>query len=134
MPSLTTIEGIGEVLARKLKAGGVGSTDALLARGAARKGRRQISQACGIDEGRVRRFVNHVDLMRIRGVGGEFAELLEAAGVDSVPELARRNPANLARTLAVVNGKERLVRVVPSQTRVGGWIAQARKLSRIVTH
>lgn len=134
MPKLTDIEGIGITLARKLRSGGVGSTDALLLRGANKNGRRVISKTSGIDESRILRFVNQVDLMRVRGIGAEYAELLEAAGVDTVPELAGRNPSNLARALREVNAKKHLVRAVPTEIRISNWIAQARRLGRVVTH
>ena len=134
MAKLTTIEGIGEALAKKLKDIGVGSTDSLLKKGATKQGRISISQGCGIDEGRILKFVNHADLMRIKGVGGEYAEILEAAGVDSVPELARRNAANLADAMASANAAKKLVRAVPTQKRVAGWVTQAATLDRIVGH
>ena len=134
MAKLTTIEGIGDTLAKKLKANGVGSTDALLKKGATKKGRMAISQAAGIDEGRILKFVNHADLMRVKGIGGEYAEILEAAGVDSVPELARRKASNLAGTIASVNATKKLVRAVPTEKRVASWVAQAGKLDRIVGH
>lgn len=134
MAKLTTIEGIGEALAKKLKAGGVGSTDTLLKKGATKPGRMAIAESCGIDEGRVLKFVNHADLMRIKGIGGEYAEILEAAGVDSVPELARRNAANLADAMASVNATRKLVRAVPTQKRVTDWVRQAGTLGRVVGH
>ena len=134
MSKLTTIEGIGPALSAKLREGGVRSINALLQGGATSAGRREISSKSGIDEGRILKFVNHADLMRIRGVGGEYAELLEAAGVDSVPELATRNPQNLATRMAEENAKKRLVRVVPSALRVGNWVEQAKKMERVVRH
>ncbi len=134
MAKLTTIEGIGEALAKKLKDGGVGSTRALLEKGATKQGRIGISQACGIDEGRILKFVNHADLMRIRGIGGEYSELLEAAGVDSVPELARRNAGKLADAMVEKNMAAKLVRAVPSEKRIAGWIQQAKGMGRAVHH
>ena len=134
MAKLTTIEGIGVTLERKLKKGGIGSTDSLLKKGATKKGRVEIATACKIDEGRVLKFVNHADLMRVKGVGGEYAEILEAAGVDSIPELSRRKPANLAGKMAEVNKKKKLVRAVPTEKRVTDWVKQAGKLGRVVGH
>ena len=134
MAKLTMIEGIGETLANKLRKGGVGSTDSLLKEGATKKGRIALAERCGIDEGRILKFVNHADLMRIKGIGGEYSEILEAAGVDSVPELARRNPASLAAAMGVVNAQKKLVRAVPTEKRVAGWVAQAGKLDRVVGH
>lgn len=134
MAKLTTIEGIGDVMAQKLKAAGVGSCEALLKQGCTAAGRKAIAEATGIDAGRILRFVNHADLMRIKGVGGEYAELMEAAGVDTVVELAHRNPANLHAKMAEVNASKRLVRQLPSADTVAGWVAQAKTLPRTVTH
>lgn len=134
MTKLTDIEGIGPTFAEKLKTMGIGSIPALLARGATARGRADIVSASGIDAGRVLRFINHADLCRIRGVGGEYAELLEASGVDSVPELAMRNADNLAQRMSEVNEQKRLVRNLPSAKAVAGWIIQAKTLPRIVSH
>ncbi len=134
MAKLTTIEGIGPRLAGKLKKGGIGSTGALLKAGATKKGRRQICRDCELDEGRILKWVNHADLMRVRGIGGEYAELLEAAGVDSVPELRRRNSVNLATRMQEVNRTKRMVRQLPGPGTVAKWVSQARTLERVVTH
>ncbi len=134
MTKLTDIEGIGAKFEEQLKGAGVGSVEALLEQGATSKGRTVIASATGIDASRVQRFVNHADLFRIKGVGGEFAELLEASGVDSVPELAQRNADNLAQRMSEVNEQKRLVRSVPSAKTLADWIGQAQKLDRVVTH
>ncbi len=134
MTSLTTIEGIGPVFEEKLNAAGITSCEELLTRGATKQGREDIVNASGIDASRILRFVNHADLCRIKGVGGEYSELLEAAGVDSVPELAQRNAANLAAKMAEVNEAKSLVRQVPSETSVAGWVEEAKSLPRVVTH
>lgn len=134
MADLTTIEGIGDTLAAKLVEAGVKGTDALLQKGASKQGRQTLAEAAGIDEGRILKFVNHADLMRIKGIGGEFSELLEAAGVDTVPELAQRNAANLAAKMAEVNATKKLTRVVPTEPVVEAWVAQANTLDRVVTH
>lgn len=134
MRKLTTIEGIGETTAQRLIDAGIGNTDTLLEKGASAAGRREIAEATGMDAGRVLKFVNHADLMRIRGVGGEYSELLEASGVDSVPELAQRNADNLAAKMAEVNAAKQLTRSVPSAKTVSEWVGQAKALARIVTH
>ncbi|MGD2071605.1 MAG: DUF4332 domain-containing protein [Gemmatimonadota bacterium] len=134
MAKLTTIEGIGEKLAEKLKKNGVGSTEKLLEKGATKKGRAEIAEASGIDEKRILKFVNHADLMRIKGVGGEYAELLEAAGVDTVAELARRNSDNLAKALEEANAKKSLVRVVPSAKKVAEWVTAAGGMDRVIKY
>lgn len=134
MTKLTTIEGIGPVLEEKLNAAGIDSVEKLLEKGATKKGRTEIEQASGIDHSRISRFVNHADLCRVKGVGGEYAELLEAAGVDSLPELAQRNAENLAAKMAEVNEAKKLVRALPSAKTVADWVEQAKSLPRVVTH
>jgi predicted flap endonuclease-1-like 5' DNA nuclease len=134
MAKLTDIEGVGPAYSQKLKKAGVSSTDALLNKGATAKGRQAIADKSGISGKRILRWVNHADLFRLDGVAGEYAELLEAAGVDTVPELAQRNAENLYQKLVEVNEAQKLVRVVPVQTQVGQWVEQAKNLPRIVTH
>ncbi len=134
MATLTTIEGIGPALADKLKQGGVGSTEKLLAHGATPKGRKSLAEATGIEAKRLMRFVNHADLMRIKGVGGEYAELLEAAGVDTVAEMARRNAANLHAKMAEVNEQKKLVRSLATAAKVQDWVEQAQRLPRQVEY
>ena len=134
MAKLTTVEGIGEVYAQKLKEAGIETTEALLEKGASRRGRREIAQQTGISETLILKWVNHVDLFRVKGIGEEYADLLEAAGVDTVPELAQRNPENLYRKLAEVNEAKKLVRQLPSQAQVADWVEQAKQLPRVITH
>jgi len=134
MAKLTDIEGVGPAYSQKLKKAGVSSTDALLNKGATAKGRQAIADKSGISGKRILRWVNHADLFRLDGVAGEYAELLEAAGVDTVPELAQRNAENLFQKLVEVNEANKLVRVVPVQTQVEQWVEQAKNLPRIVTH
>ena len=134
MGKLTTIEGVGPVIANQLKGAGIGSTDTLLKAGATSAGRRVLAQKARLDEGRVLKFVNHADLMRVKGVGGEYAELLEVSGVDSVPELANRNAEILARRMADENKRRKLVRAVPSAKVVTKWVSQAQRMTRVVTH
>jgi predicted RecB family nuclease len=134
MASLSEVEGIGSAYAEKLESAGIGSTDALLERGSNPKGRQQIADATGISDKLILRWVNHVDLFRVKGVAGEYAELLEAAGVDTVPELAQRNPENLHAALAAANEPKKLVRQVPALSQVAGWIEEAKGLPRVVTY
>ncbi len=137
-PALTgdiiDIEGIGPAYAEKLRAAGVTSVDALLERGTTAEGRAALVEETGIDAPRMLRWVNHADLMRVVGVGPQFAELLEAAGVDSVPELAQRNVDNLVTGLAETNEARNLVNRVPGAGEVAEWIEQAKALPRIVAH
>jgi len=134
MPDLSDIEGIGPAYAAKLADAGVKSTEDLLAAGGSPAGREQLASKSGISQDLILEWVNHADLYRINGVGSEFADLLEAAGVDSVLELAQRNPANLAASLASVNEERKLVRRVPSEAEVTRWIERAKGLDRAVSH
>ncbi len=129
------VEGIGPAEAEKLAAAGISTTDALLAAGAKPDGRQKIAEATGISHAKILEWVNHVDLMRINGVGSEYSDLLEAAGVDSPAELAQRNPANLAVTVQeVVAARPGIVRRVPSEAELAAWIDQAAKLDKVVEH
>lgn len=128
------VEGIGPSYAEKLVKAGVKTTDDLLARGAKPKGRDDLEKATGISHEKILGWLNRVDLYRIKGVGSEYSDLLEEAGVDSPAELAHRAPANLAVKLEEVNKAKKLVRVVPSEKVVEGWIDQAKKLPKIVEH
>jgi predicted flap endonuclease-1-like 5' DNA nuclease len=131
---LIDIEGIGDSSAEALRGVGVGSVGALLAAGGSPKGRDALAKSSGVSGKLILRWVNHADLMRITGVGGQFAELLEAAGVDSIPELANRRPESLTATLASTNAEKKLTRRVPTLTMVAGWVDEAKSLKRAVTH
>jgi predicted flap endonuclease-1-like 5' DNA nuclease len=128
------VEGIGPVYAAKLEEGGVSTTEALLEKGATPQGRAEIAAATGIDDGKVLTWVNHVDLMRLTGVGSEYADLLEAAGVDSPAELGHRNAANLTVTMTEANAARPMVRQLPSEAQVQRWIDEAKTLPKIVLH
>jgi predicted flap endonuclease-1-like 5' DNA nuclease len=113
---------------------GIRTTEALLKQGATAKGRAELAEQTDISERLILTWVNHVDLYRIKGVGGEYAELLEAAGVDTVPELAQRNAENLYQKLLAVNEEKNLVRRPPGQEQVGEWVEQAKKLPRVIEY
>ncbi len=134
MASLISVEGIGEVYAQKLKEAGIRSAQALLAAGATSKGRQEIAARSGIGEALILRWVNHVDLFRLKGVGEEYADLLEAAGVDTVVELAQRVPGHLYEKLVATNQEHKRVRKLPAQAQVKNWVSQAKKLRRVVTY
>lgn len=131
---ITEIEGIGPAYAAKLAADGVGDTDTLLEKGCTKAGRAEIAKKCDISEKLVLKWVNMADLFRIKGVAGEYAELLECAGVDTVKELAQRNAENLAAKMAEVNAEKNVTRKVPSQGVVEDWVSQAKQLPGKVTH
>jgi predicted flap endonuclease-1-like 5' DNA nuclease len=134
MARILDIEGIGPIYAQKLTNAGVKTTQKLLKRGATPLGRRELAQKTNIDEGLILEWVNHADLFRIKGVGEEYADLLEEAGVDTIPELAQRNPENLHATLVEVNQRKKLVRQLPALTRVKDWVAQAKMLPRVIEY
>jgi len=129
------VEGIGAVHAAKLGEVGITTTDDLIMAAAGAAGREKVSAMTGISTGQLLKWVNHVDLMRIEGVGPEYAELLEAAGVDSPAELAQRNAANLAQTFQEVDAaRPNWIRRVPSEATVSAWIASAKAMDRVVSH
>jgi len=134
MATLESIEGIGEKYAEALRAAGVSTQEDLLAKCGTKKERQALAEASGISEKLILEWVNRADLARINGVGAQFADLLEHAGVDSVPELAQRNAANLQAKMVEVNDKKNLVNRVPSVAEVEKWIAEAKTLPRAVHH
>jgi predicted flap endonuclease-1-like 5' DNA nuclease len=134
MVKLTTIEGVGEVYAGKMKKAGIETSEALLEKGSTPNGRKEIAQATGIGDAWILKWVNRADLFRIKGIGEEYSDLLEAAGVDTVPELAQRNPESLYAKLGEVNAAKKLVRKIPALTQVNDWIEQAKALPRVITY
>jgi predicted flap endonuclease-1-like 5' DNA nuclease len=132
--NIEDIEGIGPSNATKLRAIGIATVEKLLEEGATRSGRQKIVETTGARDDQILRWVNHADLYRIEGVAAEYAELLEAAGVDSVPELAQRSPANLQKRMQEVNEQKKLTRRVPTESQVTTWVAEAKTLPRVVTH
>jgi predicted flap endonuclease-1-like 5' DNA nuclease len=132
MTKLSSIEGIGRVYAEKLEAGGIGSMEELLEKAGPRKGRKELAEHAGISEKLILAWVNRADLSRIRGISTQYADLLESAGVDTVPELARRNPENLVEAMAKANEDKNLVRKLPAPSQVQDWIAQSKELPRMV--
>jgi len=134
MAKLEAIEGIGEVYAEKLRAAGVRGTNDLLKKGSTKKGRQALAELADVSEKLILEWVNHADLFRIKGIGPEYADLLEEAGVDTVVELAQRNPNNLYEKIIEVNAEKKLVRRLPTLNMVKAWIAQAKQLPRVITY
>ncbi|MCQ2257461.1 MAG: DUF4332 domain-containing protein [Bacteroidaceae bacterium] len=128
------IEGVGSVYAEKLNAAGIKTTDDLLAKCASPKGRKEVEEATGIAHGFILKWTNHADLMRINGIAGQFAELLEAAGVDTVKEFRHRVAANLQPKLVEVNEQKNLCNRVPSTSELERMIAQAKELEILVSY
>ena|SRR3974390_24131 len=131
---ITDIGGVDAEVAVLLKAAGIRSTDRLLEMARTVRGRKLLSVKTGLDEKRLLCWANVADRMRIKGISKEYAELLQAAGVDTVKELKYRNPANLARAMADANKKRRLVRLLPSEKVVKRWIENARLLPLKITY
>jgi predicted flap endonuclease-1-like 5' DNA nuclease len=125
---ITDIDGIEADTAARLKEAGIRTTGKLRESARNPKGRRVLAEKTGLDEKKILCWANMADKMRIKGVGEEYAELLHAAGVDTVRDLKYRNPANLAKAMAAANGKRRLVRLLPSEKAVLRWIEHAKKL------
>ena len=134
MYKIIEIEGIGPLLSGVLENAGIHSTEDLLNRAASRKGREELSAQTGISQKLILGWVNRADLFRIKGVAEEYSDLLEVAGVDTVVELAKRNPDNLHAQLEETNKDRHLVRALPTLDDVRDWTRQAGKLSRVVTH
>jgi hypothetical protein len=134
MASIGTIEGLGVRNATKLRKARIRTTEALLKQGATRAGRRELARKIGVEEKLLLRWVNRADLMRVRGVGEEYSDLLEAAGVDTVKELRRRNPGSLLAKMIETNGITSRVRRLPTASMVERWVAHARELPDAISH
>lgn len=134
MPSIDQIEGLGVRTATKLRKAGIRTTEALLKRAAARSGRKELAEQTGIEEKQILEWVNRADLMRCKGIGSEYSDLLEAAGVDTVKELRRRNAKSLTAKIVAINDERRLVQRLPTETMVERWIEHANRLDPSVTH
>lgn len=131
---ITDIEGIGPAYAKKLESVNIRSVDALLKKGCTKKGRQEIAAATGIDESTILKWVNFADLFRVKGIGSEYSELLEKAGVDSVKELRNRKAENLHAKLVEINESHKLVRQLPGLSSVESWIEIAKNLEPMVSH
>lgn len=131
---ISDIEGIGPAIAERLKAQRIRTTGKFLEAAKNPFRRKKLAEATGLDCTKILKWANMADMMRIKGVGEEYSELLEAAGVDTVRELKFRNPKNLAQAMAAANKTRKLVRVVPSEQMVAKWIAQAKSLPMKITY
>jgi predicted flap endonuclease-1-like 5' DNA nuclease len=132
--AIEEIEGIGPKYGKKLRKVGIRRTHNLLDRAASRKGRKELAAQSGVDESLILKWTNMADLMRVRGVGEEYSELLEAAGVDTIKELRTRKPSNLHQAMVDANGKRKLVRQLPGPAQVEKWVAQAKKLLPVMSY
>lgn len=134
MAKISDIEGIGPKYAELLAKEGIKTVEGLLKAGAKSKDRKRISESLQISEKLILEWVNHADLFRIKGIGEEYSDLLEEAGVDTVPELAQRNPENLTEKMAEVNAAKDLARRLPVLSQVEEWVKQAKELPRIIEY
>ena len=134
MTKLATIEGIGKVYSQQLHDAGIRSVEALLEAGADPKGRQELEEKTGIGHALILEWINLADLMRVKGVGEEYSDLLEEAGVDTVKELRNRNPENLYDALVRINAEKALVRQLPSRRQVADWVSQAKTLPPKVSY
>jgi len=133
MTKLTQIEGIGEKYSGKLQEAGIATQEQLLKAGGSKQGRQALTEKTGISEKLILGWINRADLTRVKGVGEEYADLLELAGIDTVPELAQRNAANLhTRIKEVAEARGNVVRRVPSPAEVEKWVTQAKALPRAI--
>lgn len=134
MTRISAIEGIGGTYAHKLGEVGISTIEALLEAGKTPQGRKELAEKASISAKLILEWVNLADLYRIKGVGEEYGDLLEEAGVDTVPELAQRNPENLYAKMVEVNTEKKLVRKLPTQAQVGNWVEQAKVLPRVIEY
>ena len=134
MATISSIEGIGPAMAEKLATAGVKKVESLLEVASTKAGRKGLAETTGISESRILRWTNMADLFRVKGIGEEYADLLEAAGVDTVPALARRNAENLTTKMAEINDVKNLTRRVPSAKQVASWIDHAKSLPRVLEY
>ena len=131
---ISEIEGIGPVYAEKLDGAGINTVEKLLETGATKAGRKKLATDSGIDEAKILDWVNMADLFRIKGIASQFAELLKAAGVDTVKELRNRNAENLYAKLVEVQAEKKITKAVPAQSQIADFIEQAKALNPIVTY
>ena len=134
MANITAIEGIGPASATKLSEAGIKTVEGLLKKGATKKGRKEIAESSGVGEATILEWTNMADLFRVKGVASQYAELMKAAGVDTVKELRTRNAANLHAKMVEVNNEKKLVRLVAALSQVEGFVAHAKELDPVMTY
>lgn len=134
MSTLVEIEGISPANAAKLNKAGVRGTNGLLEMAGSKKGRQELAKATGFAPKTILEWVNRADLFRVKGIGTQYSDLLEAAGVDSVPELAKRKPEALLEALTKANAKKSLVHQLPALSLVKDWVKNAKSLKRVVEY
>lgn len=134
MATISDIEGIGPKFAEKLNEAGIKTVAGILKACCDKKGRKAIAAETGLDEKQLLSWANRADLYRIKGVGSEYSDLLEASGVDTVKELRNRNAGNLHEKMKEVNAEKKLVRQLPSLSKVEAFVEEAKTLDPMITH
>ena len=132
MAKMVDIEGVGEKYAAKLAECGCKTQKDLLERCAKPSGRKSLADESGLSDKLILKWTNRADLARVKGIGEEYADLLECAGVDTVPELAQRNAANLHTKMEEVNAEKKLVRALPALSKVETWVTEAKGMDRAI--
>ena len=134
MATIDAIAGLDPKSATRFRKSRVRTTEALLKRAATRRDRKALAAATRFDEKQILVWLNRADLMRVKGIGSEYSDLLESAGVDTVKELRRRNPASLTKKMTQINESQKLVQRLPTEGMVEGWIAHASQLEPIISY
>lgn len=134
MATIDAIAGLDPKSATRFRKSRVRTTEALLKRAATRRDRKALAAATRLDEKQILVWLNRADLMRVKGVGSEYSDLLESAGVDTIKELRRRNPASLTKKMTQINEAQKLVQRLPTEGMVEGWIAHASQLEPIISY
>jgi predicted flap endonuclease-1-like 5' DNA nuclease len=134
MATIDAIAGLDPKSATRFRKSKVRTTEALLKRAATRRDRKALAEATRLDEKQILVWLNRADLMRVKGIGSEYSDLLEAAGVDTIKELRRRNPASLTKKMTQINESKKLVQRLPTEGMVEGWIAHASQLEPIISY
>jgi predicted flap endonuclease-1-like 5' DNA nuclease len=134
MANIVDIEGIGPVYAKQLEQAGVATVAALLTQGATPQGRKELADKTNLSESRILKWVHRADLFRVAGVGEQYSDLLAAAGVETVLELAQRVPEHLHQKMHETNEDKHLVRVMPALEHVSAWVREAKALPRVISY
>ncbi len=134
MTKLTDIKGLDDQAAARLTEAGITNADMLLDAGGTPEGRKDLAARTGLEAAALLGWLNRVDLARVKGIGREYSDLLEACGVDTVPELAQRNATNLHAKMVTVNEEQALVKALPSENQVADWVVQAKALPRAISY
>jgi predicted flap endonuclease-1-like 5' DNA nuclease len=134
MATIDAIAGLDPKSATRFRKSRVRTTEALLKRAATRRGRKELAASTKLDEKQILVWVNRADLMRVKGIGSEYSDLLESAGVDTIKELRRRNPTSLTKKMIQINESQKLVQRLPTEGMVERWVTHASQLDPIITY